>query len=70
MKNRELTDTERAIFNTFHTDAGKELIEILINRYVLTDIVKDDGIIPSSVREGKSELVRFINNVYKSVRDE
>ena len=58
------TDFEKIIFTVFNSSEGKFLLEELIKRYVHTDIIQVDGEVPSAMRAGKSELVRFLERTY------
>ena len=60
------TEFEKAVFRLFHTDDGQYLLKELNKRHVYVDIVQTDGEVPSAIREGKSQLVRFLERTYKS----
>lgn len=63
---QERTDLEECIHRLLRTDDGKYLITELRKRYVEVDIVQLDGEVASAIREGKSQLVRYLDKVYKS----
>ncbi len=70
MRIEERTEFEKVIFRIFNTNDGKFLMEELEKGYVYTDIVQTDGQVPSAIREGKSELVRFLQRTYLNQIDE
>ena len=60
------TEFEQAVFRLFHTADGQYLLSELSKRHVYVDIVQADGEVPSAIREGKSQLIRFLEKTYKS----
>jgi hypothetical protein len=67
MNNEDFT---RLVFLVLNTEEGQVLIKELHRRYVNTDIVQVDGEIPSALRAGKSELVRYLDRIHKSKTEE
>ena len=59
-------DFKKAIFHVFDTEEGQLVLNKLVDMYVNTDIVQTDGEVPSAIRAGKSELVRFLLNIHNN----
>ena len=62
-------DFTKLIIRNFTTEEGQLILKELHRRYVDTDIVQVDGEIPSAIRAGKSELVRYLINLSKRVEE-
>lgn len=63
----EYTEFETLVFKVFATDNGRLLMEQLHDKFVDTPIVQEDGIIPSSIRQGKSDLTRMLIGIFNRV---
>jgi len=63
----DYTEFEKLVFKVFDTDDGKLLMKELYTKFVNVGIVQDDGMIPSSIRQGKSDLVRMLAGIYMRI---
>ena len=66
----DYTDYEKLVHGVFSTEAGIKLLETLDDKFVNTAIMQEDGVIPSSIRAGKSDLVRQFKTIVKRLNTE
>jgi len=59
----ELSDFEKIVIKTLNTEYGLAMLEMLEEKFVYTQIVQMDGEVPSSIRQGKSDLIRLFRNI-------
>ena len=64
------TDYEKLVYLVFNSPDGELLLKMLKDKFVMTSIVQEDGIIPSSIREGKSSLIRQFDGIVKRLKKE
>jgi len=63
----EYTDYEKLVFRVFSTDNGRLLMKELEDKFIKTPIVQEDGMLPSSIRQGKADLVRALINIHNRI---
>ena len=59
--NQEYLEFAHTVARTFKTPDGKKLLDALVQKYLLTDIVKaDDTQFASGIKQGRADVVKQI----------
>ena len=65
----DYSDFELLVFRVFNTTDGEALLNDLEKKYIYVPIVQTDGEVPSAIRQGKADMVRFLRQIYEKTNN-
>ena len=65
----DYSDFELLVFRVFNTTDGEALLYDLEKKYIYVPIFQTDGEVPSAIRQGKADMVRFLRQIYEKTNN-